>query len=74
MNVYNFQNLSIISRLSYGTYENTTKCSLCKNIFYAFPKYEFVSFSKHKYINKLFDIYNGFSENESVICSVFNRK
>ena len=65
MNVYNFQNLSIISRLFYGTYENTTKCFLCKNIFYAYQKFEFISFSTYKYKDKLFDIYDGFSDNES---------
>ena len=64
MNSYNFQNFSIISKLFYGTYENTTKCSSCNNVFYSYQKFEFLSFSTQLYVNKVFNILDGFKNNE----------
>ena len=66
MNSYHSQNLSIISTLFYGTYENTTKCLSCQNIFYNYQQFEFISFSTRNYANSFFDIYFGFRDNEAI--------
>ena len=63
---YDFQNLSIISRIFYGTYENMTKCLNCSKILYNFQKFEFISFGVSNYVGKDFNIYNGFEDNQKV--------
>ena len=63
---YNIQNFSIISKLFYGTYENTIKCSNCNKVFYSYQKFEFISFSTYNYRNGVFNIYNGFQDNQSI--------
>ena len=62
MSTYNFQNFSIVSKLFFGTYETMTQCSLCKNIFYNYQKFEFISFGTQKYKNDIFNIYSGFND------------
>ena len=62
MSTYNFQNFSIVSKLFFGTYETMTQCSLCKNIFYNYQKFEFISFGTQKYRNDIFNIYSGFND------------
>ena len=62
--IYNNQNLSKISTIFYGTYENTTICSQCKNIYYNFQKFECISFGMQKYNKNCFNIYDGFKDNE----------
>ena len=66
MNTYNFQNFSIISKLFFGTYENMTKCCECKSIFYSYQKFEFISFSTFSYRNSIFNIYDGFKDNQKI--------
>ena len=61
---YQATNFSKISQLFYGTYENTIICSICKTTFYSYQKFEFISFSTEKYKNKVFDIKNGFQDNQ----------
>ena len=63
---YDFQNLSIISRIFYGTFESMTKCLNCSKILYNFQKFEFISFGVSKYVGKDFNIYNGFEDNQQV--------
>ena len=63
--VYNTTNFSKISQLFYGTYENVITCSECKNEFYSYQKFEYLSFSTFSYKNKEFDIMNGFGNNAS---------
>ena len=62
--IYNSRNLSKISVIFYGTYENTTTCLSCKNIYYNYQKFECISFAMNDYAKKKFDIYNGFKDNE----------
>ena len=62
---YNTTNFSKISQLFYGTYENTIICSECKTIYYSYQKYEYISFSTYNYLNKNFEIKNGFTDIES---------
>ena len=62
---YNFTNLSKISLLFYGTYENTIKCLECKTLYYSYQKFEYISFPTYKYRNDTFDIINGFEDFES---------
>ena len=62
--IYNSQNLSKISVIFYGTYENTTTCKVCKNIYYNFQKFECISFGMYGYSGKKFNIYDGFKDNE----------
>ena len=62
ISTYNFQNFSIVSKLFFGTYETMTQCSLCKNIFYNYQKFEFISFGTQKYRNDIFNIYSGFND------------
>ena len=66
INVYDKQNFSIISKIFYGTYENTTKCKNCSKILYNFQKFEFISFGMYDYDGKDFNIYNGFENNQKV--------
>ena len=65
MTTYNIQNFSIISKLFYGTYENTVKCNNCNKVFFSYQKFEFISFSTYNYRNGVFNIYNGFQDNEA---------
>jgi len=65
INNYNSHNFSIISNLFYGTYENTTKCDMCRNIIFNFQKFEFISFGMYNYNGKSFNIYDGFRDNET---------
>ena len=66
INAYDKQNFSIISKIFYGTYENTTKCKNCSQILYNFQKFEFISFGMYNYDGKDFNIYNGFENNQKV--------
>ena len=61
---YNMHNFSIISRLFYGTYINSTKCRECGKTIYNFQKFEFISFGMFDYNRKTFNIYDGFRDNE----------
>ena len=63
--VYSTTNFSKISQLFYGTYENIIKCVECKNSFYSYQKFEYISFSTYSYKNKKFDIMKGFEHIES---------
>ena len=63
-NTYNNRNCSIISSIFYGTYENVTKCLKCNNNIYNFQKFEFISFGMCDYNRKIFNIYDGFKDNE----------
>ena len=62
---YNIKNLSKISQIFYGTYENITTCLDCKTKFYSYQKFEIISFSTYFYKNKEFKIMQGFKDNES---------
>ena len=66
MNTYNIQNFSIVSKLFYGTYENIIKCSNCNKMFYSYQKFEFISFSTYNYRKGIFNIYNGFQDNQAI--------
>ena len=66
MNTYNIQNFSIISKLFYGTYENTIKCCNCNRVYYSYQKFEFISFSTYNYRRGIFNIYNGFQDNQAI--------
>ena len=61
-NIYNMNNLSIISKLFYGTFEETIKCNSCQNIIYAFQKFRFISFNTSNYGKQLFNFYDGFED------------
>ena len=61
---YQSTNFSKVSQLFYGTYENVIKCSKCKTIFYSYQKFEFISFSLYNYRNSIFNIRDGFRDNE----------
>ena len=61
---YNSTNFSKISQLFYGTYENSITCLECKNIFYSYQKFEYISFYTYNYKNKNFDIMQGFENIE----------
>ena len=63
-NIYESSNYSIISQLFYGTYEYTIKCNLCKKRTFNYQKFEFISFNISSYDKKIFNIYNGFEDNE----------
>ena len=63
MTTYNYQNFSIASRLFFGTYEIKTQCLNCNKIFYNYQKFEYISFGTEKYKNKIFNIYDGFKDN-----------
>ena len=65
MTTYNIQNFSIISKLFYGTYENTIKCCNCNRVYFSYQKFEFISFSTYNYRNSVFNIYNGFQDNQN---------
>ena len=65
-NSYDVTNFSIISLLFYGTNENMTQCSSCKLIIYNFQKFEFLSFGVRNYVNKEFNLYNGFDDYEKI--------
>ena len=64
MNSYNMRNFSIISSIFYGTYETITQCKKCNKIIYNFQKFEIISFGMFDYKGKVFNIYNGFEDNE----------
>ena len=64
MTSYNMRNFSIISSIFYGTYETITQCQKCKKNIYNFQKFEFISFGMFDYNRKVFNIYNGFEDNE----------
>jgi len=66
MTTYNIQNFSIISKLFYGTYENMIKCANCKKIYFSYQKFEFISFSTYNYRGGVFNIMDGFRDNESI--------
>ena len=63
---YEKTNFSIISKIFYGTYENMTKCRECKKDLYNYQKFEFISFSMFDYKGKIFNIYNGFEDNQKM--------
>ena len=62
---YNMNNFSKISLLFYGTYKNTTTCTICKKELYNFQKFEFISFGMYYYNRKKFNILDGFRDNSS---------
>jgi len=62
MNVSNNLNLSIISYLFYGVLKSTTICKGCKNIFYNFQYFQFLSFPTLNYKDEKFNIYQGFKD------------
>ena len=62
---YNMNNFSKISLLFYGTYKNTTTCTICKRELYNFQKFEFISFGMYYYNRKKFNILDGFRDNSS---------
>ena len=66
MNTYNIQNFSIVSKLFYGTYENIIKCCNCNKMYFSYQKFEFISFSTYNYRNGVFNIYNGFQDNQAI--------
>ena len=66
MTTYNMQNFSIVSKLFYGTYENTIKCCNCNRVYFSYQKFEFISFSTYNYRNSTFNIYDGFRDNQAV--------
>ena len=66
MQTYNIQNFSIASKLFFGTYENRTMCCKCRNLFFSFQKFEFISFPTHKYAGKTFNILDGFKDNREI--------
>ena len=61
-NSYEITNYSIISYLFYGTSENVTQCEICNCFIYNFQKFEFLSFGVGNYIDKEFNLYNGFDD------------
>ena len=72
-------NYSIFTKLFYGTYI----CNSCNNITYNYQKFQFVSFDISSYDKKIFNILNGFEDNEKtellngenkVFCNKFNKK
>jgi len=63
---YERTNFSIISKIFYGTYEIMTKCQKCQKVLYNFQKFEFISFGMFDYKDKIFDIYNGFEDNQKM--------
>ena len=65
-NTYNIQNFSIVSKLFYGTYENIIKCCNCNKMYFSYQKFEFISFSTYNYRNGIFNIYNGFQDNQAI--------
>ena len=80
--IYNSNNFSKISILFYGTYKNSTICSICHQVLYNFQKFEFISFAMYYYHKKKFNIYNGFDDNaksskltgdNKFFCSVCNK-
>ena len=60
--IYNMTNFSKISQLFYGTYENVIKCLECKNNFYSYQKFEYISLSTYKYRYNTFNIISGFED------------
>ena len=66
MTTYNIQNFSIISKLFYGTYENTIKCLNCNRVYFSYQKFEVISLSTYNYKNNDFNIYDGFKENQKI--------
>ena len=63
---YTIHNFSIISNIFYGTYEIITQCLGCNKKIYDFKIFEFISFNMYDYINKPFNIYNGFEDNQKI--------
>ena len=63
---YNTTNFSIASKLFFGTYENKIKCKGCKNIFYSYQKFEFISFGVQPYQNKEFNLIDGFKDTQNI--------
>ena len=62
---YNSTNLSKISQLFYGTYENIIICNKCNTKYYSYQKFEYISFSTYKYTKATCKIMNGFEDLES---------
>jgi ubiquitin C-terminal hydrolase len=62
---YNSTNLSKISTLFYGTYENIIICSKCFTQYFSYQKFEYISFSTYNYRKNKFSIINGFEDMES---------
>ena len=65
-NTYNIQNFSIVSKLFYGTYENIIKCCNCNKMYFSYQKFEFISFSTYNYRNGIFNICDGFQDNQAI--------
>ena len=63
---YERKNFSIISKIFYGTFENMTRCRGCQKILFNYQKFEFISFSTVDYKGKIFNIYNGFEDNQKI--------
>ena len=55
-------NFSIISYLFYGIMKSKTVCSECKNMFYNFQYFQFLSFPLSKYNRDYFNLYMGFKD------------
>jgi ubiquitin C-terminal hydrolase len=64
-------NSSIISDLFFGTFEYKKQCKICKNTVLDFKKFKFLSFGISKQYEKVFNIYNGFEDNEKAQISSF---
>ena len=60
--IYDYTNFSKISQLFYGTYENVITCLKCKNNYYSYQKFEYISLSTYNYRNRTFDIMDGFKD------------
>ena len=68
---YKMHNSSIISDLFFGTFEYKKQCKICKNTVLDFKKFKFLSFGISKQYEKVFNIYNGFEDNEKAQISSF---
>ena len=42
------------------------KCANCKKIYFSYQKFEFISFSTYNYRGGVFNIMDGFRDNESI--------
>ena len=62
--VNNIKNNSIFSKLFYGIYEDSLECNFCKNITFNYQNFGFISFDTKLYNKKVFNIYNGFEDNQ----------
>jgi len=55
-------NFSIISYLFWGIVKQTTTCKGCKNNFYNYQYYQYVSFPFYNYAGKKFNLYQGLKD------------